>query len=136
MDPLVRLLIHGAAADSFHDFKGKAFNQLRDPSNPGLYHVITGIPETQSIPKGKPFGTSVSNDMDILHDEDELLGEMFAGFTNMGDFITRLRSFCVAPTPCREVSQKIQTLVGPVEYTIKLLKIKLYFFWPTALFFH
>lgn len=128
MDPLVRLLVHGAATDSYHDFgdkknskNEKIFNTTRDPSNPGLYHVISGIPYAFDIPKGKVSNTSVSRDRDILHNEDELLREMFTNFTNMGDFLADLRRLCEPPRPCGEKTLDIETLTGKVRYTIKLL---------------
>ena len=72
---------HAACADAKHDFnkKGKPFNAKRvaDPNKPGLFDVLTGIPEGEGVIKGIPTGREGEIKPDTLRSEDAMLEELF-----------------------------------------------------------
>jgi hypothetical protein len=72
---------HAACADAKHDFnkKGKPFNAKRvaDPNKPGLFDVLTGIPEGEGAIKGIPTGREGEIKPDTLRSEDAMLEEIF-----------------------------------------------------------
>ena len=109
----IRFLIHGACADSAHDFGHSAlgFNKTRSPDKPGLYHLIQGLPNTERIPSDLPG----VRDRDGVHNEDEMLGEMFPiVYKDMGSFIQGLRDELL-----RNID--IKTINGTEGYQIKVL---------------
>lgn len=81
-----RQLRHGACTDSWHDFHKNPYNETTnvDETMFGLYDTILGLPpltEGVQFPKNK----ALNADPLSLHDENELMVEIFNGF-KIGDY--------------------------------------------------